>query len=135
IAPLYFFGGGLEGLLQCLIRVFPFNRGLWEDKVANFWSASNVVIKLRETYSTATLQRLSLGATLAAIAPSCIILFLYPGRRILPLGLSACAWGFFLCSFQVHEKSVLIRLMPLFLLLPGVLDRDTVSWVSFFSTF
>ncbi|RPA86560.1 ALG6, ALG8 glycosyltransferase [Ascobolus immersus RN42] len=134
IAPLYFFGGGLDGLLQCLIRVFPFNRGLWEDKVANFWCASNVVVKLRETYSTTTLQRLSLAATLAAIAPPCTILFLYPRRRILPLGLSACAWGFFLFSFQVHEKSVLIPLMPLTLLLAGGLDRDTVSWVSFFNT-
>ena len=55
-APLVVFGGP-EQIGQCLFRVFPFARGLWEDKVANFWCATNVLIKFRETFSSATLQR------------------------------------------------------------------------------
>lgn len=39
-------------------RIFPFSRGLWEDKVANFWCATNIFIKWRHLYSTSTLQKL-----------------------------------------------------------------------------
>lgn len=53
-----------------------------------------------------------------------------PSKRLLPLGLSATAWGFFLFSFQVHEKSVLLPLMPATLYLAGSLDKDVVSWIS-----
>lgn len=59
-APLVLFGGagrGLEQIGQALFRTFPFSRGLWEDKVANFWCAANVVLKFRETFTSATLQR------------------------------------------------------------------------------
>lgn len=55
-APLVLFGG-FEQIGQCLIRVFPFARGLWEDKVANFWCATNVLIKYKELFASATLQR------------------------------------------------------------------------------
>jgi len=33
-------------------------------------------------------------------------------------------------SFQVHEKSVLLPLVPTTLVLAGSLDKNTVSWVS-----
>lgn len=68
--------------------------------------------------------------TLVGILPPCIIIFLYPRKQLLPLGLSACAWSFFMFSFQVHEKSVLLPLMPATLLLAGSLGEDTVSWVT-----
>ena len=48
----------LETLTQIFRRVFPFGRGLWEDKVANTWCASNILIKWRELYPSAFLQRL-----------------------------------------------------------------------------
>ncbi len=38
-------------LLQVIHRIFPFARGIFEDKVANFWCASNVVIKWRKWVS------------------------------------------------------------------------------------
>lgn len=59
-APLVLFGGpgrGLEQIGQALFRTFPFARGLWEDKVANFWCAANVVLKFKEVFAPATLQR------------------------------------------------------------------------------
>ncbi|KAI9760733.1 MAG: hypothetical protein M4579_001471 [Chaenotheca gracillima] len=105
-----------QQLAQCIHRVFPFARGLFEDKVANLWCALNVVIKLRE-YPTAFLQRISLLATLASITPPCAILFLRPRPDTFLYALSATAWGFFLCSFQVHEKSVLLPLLPMTLAL------------------
>ncbi|KAH7035276.1 ALG6, ALG8 glycosyltransferase family-domain-containing protein [Microdochium trichocladiopsis] len=122
----------VEQLVQMVHRVFPFARGLFEDKVANFWCAANVVIKLRK-YPTAVLQKLSLVATLAAITPPCAVILLRPRRELLPYAFAATAWGFFLFSYQVHEKSVLLPLMPMTLLLAGHegLGRDTRAWVGF----
>jgi alpha-1,3-glucosyltransferase len=120
----------LHQLAQSIHRIFPFSRGLFEDKVANIWCTLNLVIKLRN-YSNATLQRLSLIATLAAIAPPCTILFFKPKKQLLPLALATTAWGFFLCSFQVHEKSVLLPLLPMTVLLAadGGLEPSVRAWV------
>ncbi|KAJ2976411.1 hypothetical protein NUW58_g8093 [Xylaria curta] len=93
----------VEQLVQMIHRVFPFARGVFEDKVANFWCAANVVVKLR-AYPTELLQRASLVATLAAISPACIVLLLRPRKELLPYAFAATAWGFFLFSYQVHEK-------------------------------
>ena len=106
----------LVQLDQAVHRIFPFARGLFEDKVANIWCALNVVVKLKN-YPIATLQRLSLLATLAAISPPCLLLFLRPKHDMLLPALASTAWGFFLCSFQVHEKSVLLPLLPMTLML------------------
>ncbi|KAI5819175.1 glycosyl transferase [Pyronema omphalodes] len=128
-APLVVFGGP-EQVKQCIIRVFPFARGLWEDKVANFWCATNVAIKYKEYFNQSQLQLASLLATLAGILPTCLILFFYPQKRLLPLGLATCAWSFFLFSFQVHEKSVLLPLLPLTLFHAGSLDNETTIWIT-----
>jgi alpha-1,3-glucosyltransferase len=122
----------IEQLVQIVHRVFPFARGLFEDKVANFWCALNVVIKLRQ-FPTVLLQRASLVATLLSIMPPNIILFLQPKKMLLPITLATTAWGFFLFSYQVHEKSVLLPLMPMTLLLAGKqgMSKDTRSWVGF----
>lgn len=117
---------------QLLYRVFPFGRGLFEDKVANFWCAVNVAIKLK-SYDSEFLQRISLLATLAGISIPCLVIFLKPEKKLLPLALASCSWSFFLFSFQVHEKSVLLPLMPMTLLLAGKdgLGSYTRAWVGF----
>ncbi|EFW99878.1 copii-coated vesicle protein 4 [Grosmannia clavigera kw1407] len=122
----------LEQLAQLIHRVFPLARGLFEDKVANFWCAANVLVKLR-AYPEALLQRLSLAATLAAVLPPSAVLLLRPRRLLLPLAFAASAWAFFLFSYQVHEKSVLLPLLPMTLLLAGAggLGRNTRAWVGF----
>ncbi|KAI1399633.1 glycosyltransferase family 57 protein [Hypoxylon fuscum] len=122
----------VEQMVQMVHRVFPFARGLFEDKVANFWCAANVVIKLRQ-YPTEFLQRVSLLATLASIAPPCLFIFLQPRRELLPYAFSATAWGFFLFSYQVHEKSALLPLLPMTVLLAGKqgLGKEVRSWVGF----
>lgn len=115
---------------QLIYRVFPFARGLFEDKVANFWCTLNVVVKLRK-YPQELLQRASLVATLAAITPPCLIVFLKPKKELLPLTLASTAWAFFMFSFQVHEKSVLLPLLPMTVLLAGKngMAPTTRSWV------
>ncbi|KAI9783877.1 MAG: Glucosyltransferase-like protein [Peltula sp. TS41687] len=120
----------IQQLAQSVHRIFPFARGIFEDKVANLWCVANNVIKLRQ-YPTALLQRASLAATFVTILPPCIILFLRPRSDALLYGLASTAWGFFLCSFQVHEKSILLPLLPMTVLLAqrDGLAPSTRAWV------
>ena len=50
-------------LTQSIHRIFPFPRGLFEDKVANVWCAIHTLHKLN-TYSIPLLQRVSLLSTI-----------------------------------------------------------------------
>lgn len=115
---------------QTIHRVFPFARGLFEDKVANAWCAIHTFYKLNR-FDTSLLQRASLGATLASIIIPCAIIFRHPRASLLLPSLSCVAWGFFLFSFQVHEKSVLLPLLPMTLSLAGDsgLSRENRAWV------
>lgn len=105
-------------LAQSVHRIFPFARGLFEDKVANIWCTIHTFHKLNQ-YPSTMLQRAALAATSATISIPCLILFLKPRKELIPLGLAATSWGFFLCSYQVHEKNVLIPLLPMTVLLSG----------------
>ena len=122
-------------LAQCTHRIFPFARGLFEDKVANFWCALNTVHKLH-VYPKPMAQRLSLLATLTLILPACMTISVFPRRDLLPWAMASSAWGFFLCSFQVHEKSVLLPLLPMTILLGsgGGLGPEIRAWVGWANT-
>ena len=115
---------------QSIHRIFPFARGLFEDKVANLWCAIHTFHKLTR-YSPAMLQRAALVTTLAAITPPCLVIFLRPRKELLLHSFAAVSWAFFLCSYQVHEKNVLLPLLPMTLLLGGYngLAPSTRAWV------
>ena len=117
-------------LTQAVHRIFPLARGLFEDKVANIWCAVHTIYKLNKL-PLEFLSRISLLATLAAALPSCVVLFLSPRKTVLPYAVASCAWAFFLCSFQVHEKSVLLPLLPITVLLGGQggLNPELRAWV------
>ena len=124
----------LVQLAQSIHRIFPFARGLFEDKVANVWCAvhSSGLHKLNN-YSAKLLSRAALGLTLASITPPCAIIFSKPRKELMPLALATTAWGFFLCSYQVHEKNVLLPLLPMTLLLASEDGMKPASraWVGF----
>lgn len=117
-------------LAQSIHRVFPFARGLFEDKVANLWCTLNTFHKLH-IYPKPMAQRFSLLATLICILPACMTISIFPRRELLPWTMASSAWGFFLCSFQVHEKSVLLPLLPMTMLLGsnGGLGPEIRAWV------
>lgn len=121
-------------LAQSIHRIFPFARGIFEDKVANFWCAihSSGIHKIHN-YSSTLLSRAALGLTLISIAPPCAIIFFKPKKEVTPLALAATAWGFFLCSYQVHEKNVLLPLLPMTLLLAseGGMKPATRAWIGY----
>ncbi|KAK7048375.1 DNA replication helicase [Favolaschia claudopus] len=132
-------------VLDPVSRIFPFARGLFEDKVSNFWCASNVVFKWKNWASTAVLIRLSALATAVGFMPNVLVLLriawqtqLPPGSKasgqtpvlpLLPYALLASSMSFFLFSFQVHEKTILLPLLPITLLLSGApMDSTVFGW-------
>ncbi|KAL8855991.1 MAG: hypothetical protein Q9178_007361 [Gyalolechia marmorata] len=117
-------------LTQCIHRIFPFARGLFEDKVANMWCAIHTFHKLHR-YPLDQMQRISTVMTLVSIWPSTMIISLFPHRELLPWAMASTAWGFFLFSFQVHEKSVLLPLLPMTILLGGEhgLGTEMRAWI------
>jgi alpha-1,3-glucosyltransferase len=121
-------------LAQSIHRIFPFARGLFEDKVANIWCAvhSSGLHKLHK-YDSSLLSRAALALTLVSIAPPCTVILLKPKKKLVPLALAATAWGFFLCSYQVHEKNILLPLLPMTLLLAseGGMKPATRAWVGY----
>lgn len=118
-------------LSQSIHRCFPFARGLFEDKVANFWCALNTVFKLKRLQGIWDLSRLSLLVTLLSILPSALVIGAVPKKSLLPYALASSAWGFFLFSFQVHEKSVLLPLLPMTLLFGSKngLSKEYRAWI------
>ena len=128
-APLYFLGGGLKNIHQCIHRIFPFARGIFEDKVANFWCVTNVFVKYKERFTIQQLQLYSLISTVIAFLPAMIMTLLHPKKHLLPYVLIACSMSFFLFSFQVHEKTILIPLLPITLLYSST-DWNVLSLVS-----
>ena len=134
-------------MTQPITRIFPFSRGLFEDKVSNFWCATNVLIKWKHWISRGVLVKLSALLTVLGFAPSVFIMYntakkLQAARKsaqesdnqppflaLLPYALLTSSLSFFLFSFQVHEKTVLLPLLPITLLLSGApVDSPAYAW-------
>ncbi|GFT50113.1 dolichyl pyrophosphate Man9GlcNAc2 alpha-1,3-glucosyltransferase [Nephila pilipes] len=122
-----------EDTTAVMERLFPFSRGLYEDKVANIWYISSVIIKWKSIFSTPTLVKMSTLLTILAVLPSSIQLLKNPSLHKFRLSLVNVSLAFFLFSFQVHEKSILLPAMPVLLLLE---DYPLTSvWFAYMSTF
>jgi alpha-1,3-glucosyltransferase len=121
----------LVQITQAVHRCFPFARGLFEDKVANFWCFLNTFYKLHKLQEIIALPRLSMFFTLMSILAPSLIIGAIPRKSLLPYALASSAWGFFLFSFQVHEKSVLLPLLPMTLLLASKngLSKEYRAWI------
>lgn len=126
------FVSDFETALTVVHRLFPFDRGIFEDKVANFWCVLNVFYKLRYC-NHSQLMKLCLFTTLSAVFPSGIDLFSRPNSRKFILALLNNSLAFFLFSYQVHEKSILIVALPVLLYLPE--NPFVCFWFLFISVF
>lgn len=131
----------LERIEHVLRRIFPFQRGLFEGKVANLWCALNTSpINIRDRIPSEQQPLLAFAATGTLMLPSCLRILYRLSRAIfdnlserhwnmLLWAATSCALSFFLASFQVHEKSILLALAPCTLLLWQ--DPVFVEWFSF----
>lgn len=102
--------------LALLRRVFPTGRGLFEDKVASLWCAIQPVIKLKRILSQGALLKLSAAATGLGLLPTALLLRRRAAFANFVQGLAVGAFAFFLFSYQVHEKTILLPLLPISLL-------------------
>jgi len=119
---------------QVIHRLFPFSRGVFEDKVANLWYFLDVFVRIRQRFDRPVLVLLSLLATLVLLAPTAYISF---RRKASPksflLLLAGSSLSFFIASFHVHEKSILFPLAPISLLM--VEHMQIVKWFTLLCTF
>ncbi|XP_072276816.1 dolichyl pyrophosphate Man9GlcNAc2 alpha-1,3-glucosyltransferase [Pyxicephalus adspersus] len=122
-----------EQIFQVLRRLFPVGRGLFEDKVANVWCTLSVLFKIKSVLSADTQLKLSLICTLLGVLPTCLKLTVNPTLKGFKLSLVNCALSFFLFSFQVHEKSILLVSLPVCFLLNEIPLMST--WFLLTSTF
>jgi alpha-1,3-glucosyltransferase len=129
-------------LLHVLRRVLPLERGLFESKVSNVWCVLSLrPVKIRERIPVRLQPVAAFALTTALMLPSCVALFRGARRKssgdptsmserffvsqhrdLLLRGTACCACAFFLASFQVHEKSLLLALAPASLLAPPLGD-------------
>ncbi|XP_075792267.1 dolichyl pyrophosphate Man9GlcNAc2 alpha-1,3-glucosyltransferase [Pelodiscus sinensis] len=123
----------VEQILQVLRRLFPIDRGLFEDKVANIWCSMSVLVKIKNVLSHQTQLKLSFAFTFLSLLPACIKLTLQPTLRGFKFALASCALSFFLFSFQVHEKSILLVSIPVCLIIHEIPFMST--WFLLVSTF
>jgi len=123
----------IDQITQVIQRLFPFARGLYEDKVSNLWCSISPLIKVNEFLSREAIVRLCIGVTFIGFIPTCVRSLFRPTPKIFLYSLLCCSFSFFMFSYQVHEKSVLLPLLPASLL---ILDHpELVSWLISVATF
>eukprot|EP00069_Balaena_mysticetus_P004388 bmy_00831T0 len=115
-----------EQTLQVLRRLFP-------DKVANIWCTFSVFLKIRDILPHHIQIMISFCFTFLSLLPACIKLTLHPSPKGFKFTLVSCALSFFLFSFQVHEKSILLVSLPVCLVLREIPFMST--WFLLVSTF
>jgi alpha-1,3-glucosyltransferase len=147
----------VSSLLHVLSRLFPFNRGIFEDKVSNIWYVLSVLIDFRTFVETEVLIKCSLLLTVLLLVPTGVFLFKcieYTMRQrtaimnenksvsesdghVAPLhlclSLVSSSLAFFLASFQVHEKSLLLALVPSSFLIPY--EPILITWFQILGMF
>uniref|UniRef100_A0ACB8F455 Glucosyltransferase-like protein n=1 Tax=Sphaerodactylus townsendi TaxID=933632 RepID=A0ACB8F455_9SAUR len=123
----------VEQILQVLRRLFPIDRGLFEDKVANIWCTLSVFVKIKTVLTPQTQLKLSFALTFLSLLPCCIKLTLQPSLKGFKYALVTCALSFFLFSFQVHEKSILLVSIPVCLIINEIPFMS--AWFLLVSTF
>ncbi|KAM9976392.1 hypothetical protein ACTFIR_010233 [Dictyostelium discoideum] len=124
----------IEQASQVLFRLFPFARGLYEDKVANFWCFISLIIKVKTLFTTDQLIKICLILTLVTMLPLVYGIKRIPKNKFVFIySLINSSFSFFLFSFQVHEKTILLVSLPVSLLI--LHHPNTVWWFILISTF
>ena len=118
-----------------LSRIFPIWRGIFEDKVATFWCTLNIIYKIKNI-SHHNLVIISFAITFVLSLSSCLALILYRkvSKKITNIVFFNVSMSFFLFSFHVHEKTILLPFLAYLLnfnKIPEILSSFSV--ISLFS--
>uniref|UniRef100_A0A8P0SMV0 Alpha-1,3-glucosyltransferase n=1 Tax=Canis lupus familiaris TaxID=9615 RepID=A0A8P0SMV0_CANLF len=112
---------------------FCFLLGKCFKKVANIWCSFSVFLKIKDILPHHIQIIISFCFTFLSLLPACIKLTLQPSPKGFRFTLVSCALSFFLFSFQVHEKSILLVSLPVCLVLSEIPFMST--WFLLVSTF
>ena len=93
--------------------IFPIHRGLYQLKVPNFWCISDILFKWEKLFEKGTLMALCGLSCCFMSFPSMIGMIIKPTKKIIMFGFATISMGFFLFSYHVHEKSILLPLAVL----------------------
>ncbi|KAK8446015.1 hypothetical protein SEVIR_9G420500v4 [Setaria viridis] len=118
---------------QVISRLAPFERGIYEDYVANFWCSTSVIIKWKILFAIKPLKLMSLSATVLAFLPSFVQQVKSPSNLGFLYSLMNSSFSFYLFSYQVHEKSILLPLLPASLL--ALKEPQMFGWFVYFALF
>lgn len=118
---------------QVVQRVFPVKRGVFEDKVANFWCTLHTFMKVKYLVNNTNMALICLLLTVVCMIPSSLQLVINPTSRHLRYALINGALVFFLFSFHVHEKSILLVAIPVCLMISE--ELLVTSWFLVVSVF
>ncbi|KAG0501203.1 hypothetical protein HPP92_001275 [Vanilla planifolia] len=102
----------MEAAKEVLYRLAPFERGIYEDYVANFWCSTSPLIKWKKLFSISDSKLFCLCATIFAFLPSCYQQIKAPSDHSFIHAMLNSSFAFYLFSYQVHEKSILLPLLP-----------------------
>ena len=119
-------------------RIFPVHRGIFEDKVATFWCTLNIFIKLNQLFKLDHLFKLALIVTV--IGCSVPIYAIFKCETITKKICTQCffivSFAFYLFSFHVHEKTIIVPFLAYLLNLPIKKDiLPSFTLISMFSLF
>ncbi|KAI3982639.1 hypothetical protein MKX01_031378 [Papaver californicum] len=121
----------VDAVKEVLSHLAPFERGIYEDYVANFWCTISVLIKWKKLFTTPSLRLFSLTATLLGVLPSMVQQIKAPSDQGFLYALLNSSLSFYVFSFQVHEKSILLPLLPATLL--ALEEPLLFRWLTYFA--
>ena len=108
----------IDDLKSVFIRVFPFQRGIYEDKSANIFSILSIIYKFHVHIPQYIMIRISTICTLSSLLYTQYCTVKQPTILNFIYNLIISSLSFYLFSYQVHEKTILFVLCPLLWLLP-----------------
>lgn len=106
----------VQSVMEVIHRLAPFERGVFEDYVANFWCSTSMLIKWKRIFTISTMRFICSIATILAFFPSFVQQIKSPSDLGFLYSLLNSSFSFYLFSYQVHEKSILLPLLPASLL-------------------
>lgn len=119
-------------------RIFPVRRGIFEDKVATFWCTLNIFFKLNNHFKTNILLKLALIMTIFGCLIPIYAIFKCDKitKRITTQCFFIVSLSFYLFSFHVHEKTIIVPFVAYLLNLPHMKNiLPSFTLIGMFSLF
>jgi alpha-1,3-glucosyltransferase len=118
-------------------RIFPVQRGIFEDKVATFWCVLNIFIKLKN-FDNNNLIKFSLILTLLGCLLPVFVIFKSNKitKKICIKSFFIVSFSFYLFSYHVHEKTIIVPFVAFLINLPHMKKfLPSFTLVAMFSLF